>query len=206
MELAHQGEKLQHIYFPQTAIVSLVRDMVDGRVVEMATFGREGMVGLSFDGIPLASFGRYFVQIPGAALRIDAERMREVVAARPGIQLMILRYTEVLMALTLQSVACNTAHSVEARCSRWIIASSDRTGRDDIPLTHEYLAEMLGVQRSTVSAVTKALQNRGLIHQTRGTISILDRPRLEGAACECYGILRAKYLQLLPLAQTEEEE
>ncbi|WP_246777124.1 Crp/Fnr family transcriptional regulator [Microvirga sp. VF16] len=118
MELAHQGEQLQHIYFPQTAIVSLVRDMVDGRVVEMATFGREGMVGLSFGGIPLASFGRYFVQIPGAALRMDAERMGKVVAAWPGIQHMILRYTEVLMALTLQSVACNAVHSVEARCCR----------------------------------------------------------------------------------------
>jgi CRP-like cAMP-binding protein len=206
MELAHEGEELQDIYFPQTTIVSLVRDMIDGRVVEIATFGREGMVGLSFGGIRLTSFGRYLVQVPGAALRIDAKGMGEAVAARPGIQHMMLRYIEVLMALTLQSVACNAVHSVEDRCCRWIIASSDRTGREDVPLTHEYLAEMLGVQRSTVSAITKALQDSGLIHQGRGKITILDRPRLENAACECYGILHAKYLQLLPLAQVEPEE
>jgi CRP-like cAMP-binding protein len=206
MELAHEDEELQDIYFPQTTIVSLVRDMIDGRVVEMATFGREGMVGLSFGGIRLTSFGRYLVQVAGAALRIDAKGMGEAVAARPGIQHMMLRYIEVLMALTLQSVACNAVHSVEARCCRWIIASSDRTGREDVPLTHEYLAEMLGVQRPTVSAIAKALQDSGLIHQGRGKITILDRPRLETAACECYGILRAKYLQLLPLAQVEPEE
>jgi CRP-like cAMP-binding protein len=93
--------------------------------------------------------------------------MHEVVAARPGIQHMTLTYTEVLVALTLQSVACNAVHSVEARCCRWIIASGDRTGREDVPLTHEYLAEMLGVQRSTVSAVTMPLQDTGLIHQRR---------------------------------------
>ncbi len=206
LELGHEGETLQSLYFPETAIVSLVRDMVDGRVVEMAAFGREGMVGLSLREIPLPSFGRYLVQIPGTALRMDAERMREAVAARSGIQHMIQRYTEVLMALTLQSVACNAVHSVEARCCRWIIASSDRTGREDVPLTHEYLAEMLGVQRSTVSAITMALQESGLIHQSRGKITILDRLRLDRTACECYGIMRAKYLQLLPLAQTEPEE
>jgi CRP-like cAMP-binding protein len=206
MELAHRGEKLQYNYFPQSAIVSLVRVMVDGRVAEMAAFGREGMVGLSFGGVPLASFGRYLVQVPGAALRIDAWRMRQILAARPGIQHMTVRYTEVLMALTLQSVACNAAHGVEARCCRWIIASSDRTGHEDVPLTHEYLAEMLGVQRSTVSAVTKVLQENGLIHQSRGQIKILDRPRLETAACECYDIIRAKYLRLLPLAHRELEE
>jgi CRP-like cAMP-binding protein len=114
---------------------------------------------------------------------------------------MVSRYTEILMVMTLQSVACNAAHSVESRCCRWIISTADRTGRMEIPLTHEYLAEMLGVQRSTVSETTRVLQQKGLISQGRGTIKILDRPRLEGNACECYGKLRERYLQLLPLSR-----
>ena len=118
----------------------------------------------------------------------------------PGIQDMMLRYTEMLMVLTLQSVACNAAHSIEARACRWICATCDRVGRDDIPLTHEMLAMMLGVQRSSMSVVIHALQSRGLIRQGRGHITIVDRPRLQQTACECYCILRERYLQLLPLA------
>jgi len=206
MEIAHQGEVLQSVYFPQTAIVSLVRDMANGQIVEMAAFGREGMVGLLFIGIPLNSVGRYLVQVPGTALRMDAGRMRKAAAARPGIQQMLLRYTELLMALTLQSTACNAAHSIEARCCRWIMASGDRAESNVIPLTQEFLAEMLGVQRSSVSVVIKGLHDNGLIRQSRGKITILDRSRVEEAACECYPVLRAKYLQLLPLAQGEAEE
>jgi CRP-like cAMP-binding protein len=158
------------------------------------------LVGLSFDGIPLQSFGRYLVQIPGAASRIPTARLKRASNARPGIQDMMLRYTETLMVLTLQSAACNAAHSVEARACRWICATCDRVGRDDIPLTHELLAFMLGVQRSSVSVVIHALQSRSLIRQGRGHITIVDRPRLQQTACECYGILRGKYQQLLPLA------
>lgn len=197
--LAQEAEIMRHVYFPVTAIVSLVCEMRDGRVSEMATFGREAIVGLPFSGVLLDTFGRFVVQVPGTMLRMDFKKIQEAIASRPGIQDMISRYTEILMVMTLQSVACNAAHSVEARCSRWIISTSDRTGRSDIPLTHEYLAEMLGVQRSTVSEVTRALQQRGLINQGRGSITILDRPGLEQAACECYGKLRERYLHLLPL-------
>jgi CRP-like cAMP-binding protein len=197
--LAQNTEVLRHVYFPITAIVSLVCEMRDGRVVEMATFGREAIIGLPFSGVLLDTFGSFVVQVPGTMLRMDFKKIQEAIASRPGIQDMVSRYTEILMVMTLQSVACNAAHSVEARCSRWIIGTSDRTGRSDIPLTHEYLAEMLGVQRSTLSEATRALQQRGLIDQGRGSITILDRPRLEQAACECYGKLREKYLKLLPL-------
>ncbi|MCG7391790.1 Crp/Fnr family transcriptional regulator [Microvirga sp. ACRRW] len=196
--LAHEGELLQHIYFPLTAIISLVCDMEDGRVAEMANFGREAMVGLPFSGVHLGTIGRYVVQVPGTMLRIDPKLLRAAIASRPGLQEMTSRYTEILMVLTLQSAACNAAHSVESRCCRWIIATSDRTGRTEIPLTHEFLAEMLGVQRSTVTETARALQQKGLISQGRGTFTILDRQRLEQNACECYGKLRKKYLQLLP--------
>jgi CRP-like cAMP-binding protein len=198
--LAEEGEVLRDTYFPHGSVVSLVRGMGDGRVAEVATFGREGLVSLSFDGIPLRSFGRYLVQIPGAASRIPTARLKQASNARPGIRDMMLRYTETLMVLTLQSASCNAAHSVEARACRWIVATCDRVGRDNIPLTHELLAFMLGVQRSSVSAVIHALQSRGLIRQGRGHITIVDRPRLQQTACECYGILRGKYQQLLPLA------
>ena len=198
--LAEEGEALPYTYFPHTAVVSLVRELTDGRVAEMATFGREALVGLVFDGIPLQAFGRYIVQMPGAASRIETARLQKAAGARPGIRNMILRYTEMLMALTLQSVACNAVHSVEARASRWIVATHDRVNRDDLRLTHEFLSEMLGVQRSTVSAVVHALQSRGLIHQGRGSVVVVDRPGLQQAACECYGILREKYQRLLPIA------
>jgi CRP-like cAMP-binding protein len=102
------------------------------------------------------------------------------------------------MAQTLQSVACNAAHSVEARCCRWILSTHDRLNQDDVPLTHEFLAEMLGVQRSTVTVVTRTLQDEGLIRQGRGTITIINRPGLEAAACECYRVIRRKYEELLP--------
>ena len=198
--LAEEGEALRETYFPHGSVVSLVRSMGDGRIAEIATFGREGLVGLSFEGIPLQSFGRYIVQVPGAASRIPTARLKRASNTHPGIQDMMLRYTEMLMVLTLQSVACNAAHSIEARACRWICATCDRVGRDDIPLTHEMLAMMLGVQRSSMSVVIHALQSRGLIRQRRGHITIVDRPRLQQTACECYSILRERYLQLLPLA------
>ena len=122
----------------------------------------------------------------------------EAAAARPGIQHMINLNTRLLMMLTLQYVACNAVHSVEARCSRWIVATHDRVKRDTLPLTHESLAETLGVQRSTVTAVIQALQRKGLIRQGRGSITVVDRPGLQEAACECYGVLRERYLQMLP--------
>jgi CRP-like cAMP-binding protein len=108
------------------------------------------------------------------------------------------------MAQTLQTVACNAVHSVEARCCRWILMSQDRVGKGDLPLTHEFLAEMLGVQRSTVSEVTRTLQDKGLIRQGRGAITVIDRPALQNTACECYEIIRQRYQQLLP--QTYERD
>jgi CRP-like cAMP-binding protein len=192
--LTQEGESLRHIYFPTTAVISLVCDLKDGRVAEMATFGREAMVGLLFSGIRVETLGRYVVQIPGTMLRIPSEKFQAALASRPGIEKMAARYTEILMVMTLQSVACNAAHSVESRCCRWIVSTADRTGRTELALTHEFLAEMLGVQRSTVSETTRTLQQKGLISQGRGTIKILERPRLEANACECYGRLREKYL------------
>jgi CRP-like cAMP-binding protein len=196
--LYEAGETIVHTYFPHDAMVSLVTIMHDGRSVEMATFGREGLFGLVSAFVTRQSFGRYMVQLSGKASRIELGTMHEAMAARPAIQRLVLRFTEALLAQTLQTVACNAVHNVEARCCRWILMSQDRLGQPDLPLTQEFLAEMLGVQRSTVSDVARTIQDKGLIRQGRGVITVTDRPGLEAAACECYEIIRQKFQQLLP--------
>ena len=192
------GQTIVHTYFPHDAMVSLVTVMHDGKSVEMATFGCEGLFGLVSAFVTRQSFGRYIVQLSGTASRTELNIMHEAMAARPAIQHLVLRFTEALMSQTLQTVACNAVHSVEVRCCRWILMSQDRAGQSELPLTQEFLAEMLGVQRSTVSDVARALQDKGLIRQGRGMITVTDRPGLEAATCECYEIIRGKFEQLLP--------
>lgn len=192
------GEAIHHTYFPHNAVVSLVTVMMDGKSAEMATFGCESLFGLVSAFISRNSFGRYIVQISGMASRIELDRMHDAFRARPMVQQLVLRFTEALLAQTLQSVACNATHSVEARCCRWILSTRDRWGSDELPLTHEFLSEMLGVQRSTVSAVARSLHEGGLINQSRGAITIVDRRGLEETACECYDVIRKKFAQLLP--------
>jgi CRP-like cAMP-binding protein len=192
------GEAVKFTYFPHDAMVSLVTVMRDGKTAEMALFGCEGLFGLVSAFVTRQAFGRYIVQLGGSASRIELSRMHEAMAARPTIRQLVMRYTEALMAQTLQAVACNAVHSVEARCCRWILMSQDRVGQAELPLKHEFLAEMLGVQRTTVSEVTRKLQDRGLIEQGRGMITVINRPALQDAACECYGVIRQKYQELLP--------
>jgi CRP-like cAMP-binding protein len=202
--LYEAGETVTHTYFPHDAMVSLVSMMSDGKSAEMALFGCEAVFGLVSAFVICQAFGRYIVQLGGTASRIELPRMQKAIAARPAIQRLVTRFMDVLMAQTLQSVACNAIHSVEARCCRWLLMTQDRVRKADLPLTHEFLAEMLGVQRSTVSEVTRSLQDRGLIRQGRGVITIVNRPHLQKASCECYEVIRQKYQQLLP--QTYERD
>ncbi|MBB3018449.1 CRP-like cAMP-binding protein [Microvirga lupini] len=164
----------------------------------MAIFGREGTLGFVSALITRQSFGRYITQVPGTASRVPLDRLNEGVAERPKLRHTMFRFTEAFLAQTLQTVACNAVHSVEARCCRSILTTRDRTNRDEVPLTHEALAEMLGVQRSTVSSVTSALQKAGLIVQGRGTIRITNRNGLEATACECYRAICDSFDRLLP--------
>jgi CRP-like cAMP-binding protein len=196
--LFETGEPIRHTYFPHDAIVSLVTVLHSGGSVEMAVFGREGALGFVSALVTRQSFGRYIAQIPGTASRVSLERLNEGVAERPKLRHAMFRFTEAFLAQTLQTVACNAVHSVEARCCRSILTTRDRTDRDDVPLTHEALAEMLGVQRSTVSSVTSVLQKTGLIVQGRGTIRITNREGLEATACECYQAIRGSFDKLLP--------
>ena len=196
--LYEPGDPIRHAYFPHDAVVSLVNVLEDGGTVEVALFGREGVLGLLSALVTREAFGRYIVQMPGTASRIPFERLNEVRNARPALRQLIMHYGEVLLAQTFQTVTCNAVHPVEARCCRWILSMHDRAEQDTLPLTHEFLAEMLGVQRSTVSVVTRTLQTAGLIRQSRGGITVTDRAGLEETACECYGRIRRLYQRLLP--------
>ncbi|MGO4527252.1 Crp/Fnr family transcriptional regulator [Microvirga sp. 2MCAF35] len=192
------GDTISHAYFPHDAIVSLVNVMEDGGTVEVGVFGREGVLGLLSALVIREAFGRYVVQMAGAASRISCERLDEMSNARPNLRHLIMRYGEVLLAQTFQNVSCNAVHPVESRCCRWILSMRDRADQDTLPLTHEFLAEMLAVQRSSVSMVTRTLQTAGLIQQSRGSITVLNRAGLEKTACECYGKVRLIYQRLLP--------
>jgi CRP-like cAMP-binding protein len=196
--LYEAGDPLRYAYFPHDTVVSLVAVLKDGRSAEMAVYGREGALGLVSAVTAVQSFGRYIVQASGTASRIELERLHEVISARPKVRQLVLRFTEAMMARVLQNVACNAVHSVEDRACRWILSMHDRLDRDTVPLTHEFLADMLGVQRSTVSSITRALQEAGFIKQGRGVITVTDRAGLEGASCECYGTVRSSFERLLP--------
>jgi CRP-like cAMP-binding protein len=196
--LYETGETLRYTYFPHDAVVSLVTVMEDGTSVEMAVFGREALFGFVSAVVSREALGRYLVHLPGTASRIDVDRMHRAVASCPGVRQLFLQFTEALFAQILQTVACNAVHPVEARCCRWLLSAHDRVEDDTLPLTHEVLAEMLGVQRSTVSIVTRTLQTAGLITQGRGVITFTDCTGLEEAACECYGKNRRTFERLLP--------
>jgi len=194
--LYEPGDPLRYAYFPHDAAVSLVNMMEDGGTVEVALFGRGGVLGRPL--VTREAFGRYIVQIAGTASRMAAEHLDEVSNARPKLRQLIQRYGELLLAQTFQILSCNAVHPVEARCCRWILMAQDRTDQEVLPLTHEFLAEMLGVQRSSVSVVTRTLQTAGLIRQSRGGITVIDREGLEETTCECYGKIRSLYQRLLP--------
>lgn len=196
--LYEPGDPIRYTYFPHDAIISLVDVMEDGRLAEVAMFGREGLFGLLSAFISREAFGRYVVQIAGSASRVPLDRMHEAIQMRPALQAQVLGYNEALLAQAYHTVACNAVHTVEARCCRWILSTHDRLDHNDLPLTHEFLAEMLGVQRSTVSATLRGLQTAGLIEQQRGGIVVIDRPRLEKEACECYHKIRSRFEMLLP--------
>jgi CRP-like cAMP-binding protein len=192
------GDLIHHAYFPHDSIISLVNVLEDGSSTEVAGFGYEGVMGLLSGLVTREAFGRYVVVTSGSASRIPVELLNEVRTARPRLRQLIRSYSEALLAQTFQTVSCNAVHGVEARCCRWILSMHDRLDRNTLPLTHEFMAEMLGVQRSTLSAVTYKLQTAGLIRQSRGGITVIDRTGLEQTACECYGKVRRIYERLLP--------
>ena len=191
-------EPLTRIYLIETGVVSLVTVFEDGTTVEMASVGREGLVGVGALLGGDSALGCYVVQEPGSALAMEASRFRSALQESPNLRRACEAYAQAFCTQLLQSVACNAAHTVDRRCARRLLMSHDRSDGDTFTLTQESLAEMLGVRRSTVTLSDRALQKAGLIQYHRGAITVLNRRGLEAAACECYRVIRDRYEDLLP--------
>lgn len=192
------GDKVDTVYFPLDCVISLMTLMESGAAIESATVGREGGVGLLAAISPRHSLSRAIVQVPGRCARVGVGPLADVASRSPALRSLIERHNDALFGHAIQSVACNALHSVEARFCRWLLSCRDRIDNDTINLTQEFLADMLGVQRTTVTAVAGALQAKGLISYRRGVVEILDRAGIEAMACECYGAVKRIYQTLLP--------
>ena len=198
--LLRSGDRIETVYFPDTAVVSLLTTMDDGTSVEVANIGNEGIVGVSvFLGVHTLGARECFqVEVPGQARAMDAGTFLKA-AGREPLRNLVERYIQAQFVQVAQRVACVARHSIPERCSRWLLLTHDRVGDREFPLTQEFLAQMLGVRRASVTAAAGALQNAGLISYSRGRVTVLDREGLEKAACECYGIIRHEFERLLPL-------
>jgi CRP-like cAMP-binding protein len=195
--LYEPGYRVEWVYFPNTAVASVVTVMADGRTVESDTVGYESVVGaLSVLGSSVAT-SRTFIQIAGTAVRAPAVRIRQRAEVSSPLRLLLIRHANANLAQAHQSVACNALHALTERLCRWLLMSHDRTADDRIRLTQQYLATMLGVQRTTVTEALQDLTMAGLIRQERGAILILDRAGLEGLVCECYDVVRYNLEQLI---------
>jgi CRP-like cAMP-binding protein len=192
--LLEPGDPVENIYFPLTGLISVLVLGKNGRALETATVGREGAVGLHGGLGGRRSFTRAITQIGGRFSTIRAGRFEHIANGSAPVRDLILRYSEVLLAEAQQIAACNAMHEAKARLCRWLLQCADRTGRDELSLTQEYLAQMLGVRRTTVTLLAKSMQVRGLIRYRRGRIVLLDRKGLEACACECYDIMRQEKL------------
>ncbi len=192
------GDRIDTIYFPHDGVISLMTLMENGAAIESAAIGREGALGLMAGIAARQSLTRAIVQSPGSASRLSVGALQDLCPRAPVLRGLIDRHNEALFGHAIQSVACNALHAVEARFCRWLLSCHDRIRVNTVQLTQEFLADMLGVQRTTVTAVAGALQTKGLIRYRRGVVDILDRAGLESMACECYGAVRRGYERLLP--------
>jgi CRP-like cAMP-binding protein len=198
-----ENEPIEHVYFPVTGVLSLVSQMHDGRGVEVATIGKEGMAGLPvFLQASLTSAHMAFSQIPGKALRMSAAEFNDFISGghNGGLNVAMNRYTQALISMIARAVACNALHPVQQRACRWLLTTHDRVGEDEFLLTQEFLGQMLGVTRASVNEVMRELQEAGAIDYTRGRINVLKQAELESRSCECYEVVREEVDRLLQTA------
>ncbi|HVE78890.1 MAG TPA: Crp/Fnr family transcriptional regulator [Gemmatimonadaceae bacterium] len=190
-------QPIAYAYFPETSLVSVLGLARDGAAVETATIGREGVVGLPLlfgtDRTPAQAF----CQIQGDAVRVEAGAFCRLLEEQNALRAILGRYAQALFTLVAQSSACNRLHPARQRCARWLLLTHDRIDRDELALTHQFLSQMLGVRRATVSEVAGELQADGVIECSYGKITVRDRARLEHASCECYGVIRHEFARLL---------
>jgi len=195
--LGEPGEPVKHAYFPRVGMLSLIVVLEDGAGVEVTTVGNEGMVGLPLFLGPAVNRTRVVCQLPGEAVRLDASTFTEMTRSSEAFHRLLHYYAQMRYEHVLQTAACNRHHSAEERCARWLLLTHDRVQTDQFPLTHEFLANMLDVRRSTITLTATALQHAGLIRYGRGQVTVLDRDGLETIACECYRAIKQTYDRLL---------
>jgi CRP-like cAMP-binding protein len=198
--LFEPGETVDAVHFPLGGVISLVTSLHDGQVVEVATIGNEGIVG-----VPMVRGGslavRALSQVPGRTLRMQDTVFQNEFAHPGPFRDIIENYLQALFGQIAQAAACNRLHTNEERLSRWLLMSHDRVGSDMFPITHEFLAQMLGSRRATVTLSAGVLQAAGLIGYHRGRVTIIDRPGLEAVSCECYAVIRAALDRVVASAQ-----
>jgi len=196
--LYESGGQLQHVYFPTTSIVSLLYVMADGASAEIAVVGNEGILGIALFMGGETTPSRAVVQSAGHGYRLRAQLLKNEFNSSGPVLHLLLRYTQALITQMAQTAVCNRHHSVEKQLCRWLLLSLDRLSTDELSMTQELIANMLGVRREGVTEAAGKLQRAGLIHYTRGHIKVLDRQRLEQTVCECYGVVKKEFDRLLP--------
>jgi CRP-like cAMP-binding protein len=196
--LYESGNQLQHVYFPADCIVSLLYVMEDGHSAEIAIVGHEGVVGVALFMGGETTPSRGIVQSAGSAWRLPGRLLKEEFFRGGALQHLLLRYTQALLTQMAQTAACNRHHTVDQQLCRWLLLSLDRLASNELVMTQELIANMLGVRREGVTEAAGQLQKLGLIHYSRGRIRVLDRPGLEKKSCECYRVVKLEFDRLLP--------
>jgi len=195
--LYESGERLNHVYFPTTCIVSLLYVLENGASAEIAVVGNEGILGISLFMGGETTPSRAIVQSAGAGYRLKAPLLKQEFNRAGPVLRLLLRYTQALITQMTQTAVCNRHHSVEQQLCRWLLLSIDRLPSNTLKMTQELIANMLGVRREGVTEAAGNLQRAGLIRYNRGRIDVLDRPGLEKAVCECYSVVKAEFSRLL---------
>ena len=191
--ICEAGGMLEHAYFPQGAVLSLLTVMENGSAIETANIGREGAFGLFAAMYSRVSFNRCLVQLEGPMLRCPIEALQEEFSKSANVRDLLVSYSETLLSQVQQTVGCNALHSVEERMCRWLLMMDDRAEGEPLTYTQEFLAEIMAVNRSSISQAAQSMQNNGLIAYRRGLMQVLDRAGMEKASCECYAIVKRRF-------------
>jgi CRP-like cAMP-binding protein len=196
--LYESGSRQRAVYFPTTAIVSLLYTMADGASAEIAVVGNEGLIGVSLFMGGETTPSRAVVQSAGHSYRLPGKLLKEEFTRGAALQHLLLRYTQALLTQMAQTAVCNRHHSLDQQLCRWLLLSLDRLAGNELVMTQELIANMLGVRREGVTEAAGHLQRAGLIKYSRGRITVVDRPGLEARTCECYGVVKKEFDRLLP--------
>jgi len=198
-----RDQPIDHVYFPETAVCSIIAVMESGDAAESGTVGRDGFIGvpvaLGGDSAPFDTI----VQVPGRALRMSAAKFREYLEVSPSMRSLIERHIQALLVQSFQSTACNRLHPLLQRCCRWLLLTHDRVGSAELLLTHDLLAVMVGVRRPSVTLAVQQLERLGLVAYRRGRLAIRDRKGLEDLCCECYAVVQEHLARLFPPYEME---